>query len=413
MKPNIDFLFLTGLYPKEKEKEIFENTKGNLQVAADSLQWGFVKGLNQNLKNPVKIINSLFVGSYPRRYKKLIIPSFRFGEECDGMGINVGFLNLTFIKEFSRYFTLKFALRKWAKEQGSNKVLLAYAMLPTFTRLLRYAKKLNANIATCLIVPDLPQYMNTSGKTSLSYTLWEKLSNAVIKSDMKYIDSYVLLTENMKEALGIKKPYVVIEGIVPDNLVDDNCCDKSDFSSDSVKTILYTGTLAEKYGVLDLINAFRALKRDDVKLIICGYGDAHEKIKEEALNDSRIIYKGLVNKQEVQLLQRDATLLINPRRNEGEYTKYSFPSKILEYMASGTPVVAYMLDGMPEEYKDYIYLISEEKGLANTLNDLLNCSTEILRMKGLMARDFVMKNKNGKVQCGKIIKIIAELEEDL
>ena len=38
---------------------------------------------------------------------------------------------------------------------------------------------------------------------------------------------------------------------------------------------------------------------------------------------------------------------VNPRQNNEEFTKYSFPSKTMEYLASGVPVVAYKLDGIP------------------------------------------------------------------
>ena len=49
--------------------------------------------------------------------------------------------------------------------------------------------------------------------------------------------------------------------------------------------------------------------------------------------------------------------MINTRTNESEYTKYSFPSKNIEYLLTGKRVVACMLDGMPNCYREYIYEI--------------------------------------------------------
>jgi len=66
-----------------------------------------------------------------------------------------------------------------------------------------------------------------------------------------------------------------------------------------------------------------------------------------------------------------ADVLVNPRENNEEYTKYSFPSKNIEYLASGNPVVAYMLDGMGDCYREYIYLLENLSNNTKTLIDML------------------------------------------
>ena len=90
---------------------------------------------------------------------------------------------------------------------------------------------------------------------------------------------------------------------------------------------------------------------NDVELWICGSGDAKDIIEDEAQKDSRIKYFGLVDSQTALKMQHQATILVNPRTSDGEYTKYSFPSKNMEYMVSGTPVLTTDLPGMPKEHK--------------------------------------------------------------
>lgn len=48
------------------------------------------------------------------------------------------------------------------------------------------------------------------------------------------------------------------------------------------------------------------------------------------------------------MISKNADVLVNPRQNDDEYTKYSFPSKNIEYLMTGNAVMAYMLDGIPE-----------------------------------------------------------------
>ena len=409
----MDIIFLGGLFPKDKEDEIINNSIVSIQNAANNLQWEFVNGLDMNLSKPIKIVNSLYIGSFPKRYKKMFIKTYNFNHSNHiSHDVNVGFINLPLIKNYSRYKSLISHFNKWSLEDSTSiKVVIAYAMTITFTHLLRYVKKLNRNIITCLIVPDLPQYMNNSYKMQPIYTFAKNIEIALIKHDLKYIDSYVLLTEYMKELLNISVPYVVIEGIST-RLFDDI---KMSNQKNNIKTILYTGGLNEKYGVIKLVKAFEKLENQDCQLILCGSGDAENYIIKAANRDSRIIYKGLIKREDVLALQKSATVLVNPRPNNEEYTKYSFPSKNLEYMSSGTPVISYKLDGMPSDYDEHLYLIMDDlvddEALYNKLKEVVELPDELLREKGLRARKFVMEEKNCVYQTKKILDMITKIAD--
>ncbi len=405
---NFDVVFLGGLFPKETETEIVENSKGSIQNAANNLQWEFVKGLDASLQNPLRIINSLYIGSFPKRYTKMVIDTYNFCHlNSNSKDINVGFLNITGIKNFSRYYSLKPYLKTWAVSRNDRKkIIIAYAMTSTFTHLLRYVKKLNKDIVTCLIVPDLPQYMNLSSHKNMIYTVQKNIEIKCIQHDMEYIDSYVLLTKYMSQALNINVPYVVVEGIATNSFDDVGCIPQEK----GVKTILYSGGLTKRYGVLDMIHAFEQIPEVNYRLIICGSGDIETEVINASNRDKRIIYKGLLKRDEVLQLQKSCTVLINPRPKNGEYTKYSFPSKIMEYMSSGTPVIAYKLEGIPEEYYEHIYMVNDDKGgLFGTLKDVLCKDEQELFRKGQIAKEFVLTQKSGEKQGEKILQMLNHL----
>ena len=104
----------------------------------------------------------------------------------------------------------------------------------------------------------------------------------------------------------------------------------------------------------------------------------------------------------------EATLLVNPRPTHEEFVKYSFPSKTMEYMASGTPVLTTKLPGMPKEYYEYVDFIHSETpdGVAQALKQVLSLTDETLFEKGCRAREFVLKHKNNVVQARKILKML-------
>ena len=88
------------------------------------------------------------------------------------------------------------------------------------------------------------------------------------------------------------------------------------------------------------------------------------------------------------------------------FTQYSFPSKTIEYMSTGTPVLMQQLPGMPQEYCNYIYLYEEdtEESLQQAIKNLTVQSKNILENKGLTAKRFIVENKNAKKQVQKIIE---------
>jgi glycosyltransferase involved in cell wall biosynthesis len=124
--------------------------------------------------------------------------------------------------------------------------------------------------------------------------------------------------------------------------------------------------------------------------------------------DHRIVYHGCVSMEESVAAQLSAYILVNPRPTSEEFTKYSFPSKNIEYMASGAPLLTTCLPGMPKEYYDYVFLFEEEtvEGMSKTLNNILKMSEEDVQLKGQRGKEFVLSQKNNIVQAEKLYRLL-------
>ena len=176
------------------------------------------------------------------------------------------------------------------------------------------------------------------------------------------------------------------------------------------KQIIYAGGIKKEYGVVDLVDAFIAANDSEWELIIYGSGTAVAEIQSQITNRTDVKLMGSVPNSEVVAAQKKASILVNPRKNQ-IFTKYSFPSKILEYMSSGTPMMAYKLDGMPDEYDGNYYRIDEDDdGFVNTLKRVMALSDEERYMMGEKAKLFVSENKNPKAQCEKIVDLLKNSE---
>ena len=108
--------------------------------------------------------------------------------------------------------------------------------------------------------------------------------------------------------------------------------------------------------------------------------------------------------------EQRAALLVNPRPTAPEYTKYSFPSKNMEYMVSGTPMMTTELPGIPEEYYPYIFTIKDETadGIAKALKDFFTLDKGKRYDLGKRAREFALNDKSNAVQAKKITEFLKD-----
>ncbi len=404
---DFDILFLGGVYPESQYEKIRKNCKGNMQNAANNHQWMLIEGLEKNLGRPINILNFMFVGSFPLRYKKPFIKTFSFSHKDKANDINVGFFNFTGLKQLILKRKVKIYLKKWDKKSFSKrKILIVYSPQTYFLKGVNYIKRLNPKIETCIVIPDLPQFTSLE-KHSMIFNLYKKYNLRIFNNEIHNFDYYVLITETMKEFLKIdNKPSVVIETLV-------NCHNTELMNQgliikkQEIKTILYSGTLTEKYGILELIEAFKKIEKENYRLIICGEGETRDKVIEETKKDQRIIYKGLISRDEVIKLQQKATVLVNPRKSEG-FTRFSFPSKISEYLCAGKPVICYKLEGIPVEYDDYLIYVEDNSidSLKEKLVEICEKDEKVLKEIGERNKRFVSENKNNVVQTRKIINML-------
>ena len=259
------------------------------------------------------------------------------------------------------------------------------------------------------IMTDMPGLM-VGRNTQTSKNKFRGLIPKINKSYLTSFSEYVFLTEQMNTAVNIKKrPYIVMEGLVDEKMSDVMSTHNEDVQTANERILLYAGGLHERYGLKTLVEAFLKLPNEDVRLHLYGDGPFVEELTNNyCKQDKRIIYHGIVANEEVVKAELKATLLINPRPTNEEFTQYSFPSKNMEYMVSGTPILTTKLPGMPDEYYPYIYTFDNEtiEGYTDTLKDVLSKSKEELQNKGKASKEFVLQKKNNVFQAKRIMDLI-------
>ena len=178
------------------------------------------------------------------------------------------------------------------------------------------------------------------------------------KLEASNLNGYLSLTEGLVNVFNPQAPSYVFEGLV---------AEENDSGKDPVHNYFYFGgSLYERYGVKTLIDAFIASNLKQ-KLVIAGSGPLDKYIEKCAENDYRILFLSQLSKEKNIAYMRNSIANINPRPLNEQIDKESVPSKLLEYLSLGTPVISTKYPKLYSTFKDDVSWIE-----GNSLEDMKN-----------------------------------------
>jgi glycosyltransferase involved in cell wall biosynthesis len=396
----MEILYVSNYCSPKVINYLFENSKSEPGQAVQKFHRLLVDGLNkQNRVSSIKLISSIPVTiSINRKF------FWNFSKEkIDKIEFNfLPFLNVPIIKHFCLFF---FTFIKVAFLGNSRKKEDKIVLCDVLNTSIAIAAFIACKISSKKIVAiytDLPSNMVTD---NFKNKFIGKVYLRTLDVFFNRFDYFIELTEHMNSIVNpIGKPYLVMEGLVDGDIeISTDTKDKP-----NKKIIIYAGAILSKYGIEDLINGFSLVKMDDIELHLYGPGEFVSKLDKYIKDDPRIRYFGVVKNNFLLDKLSEATLLINPRPTTEDFVKYSFPSKNLEFMSTGVPLITTKLPGMPIDYYPYVYLLEDESknGIANLLKQLLLKSKSELTQFGHNAQKFVIDNKSNHVQVRKILDFI-------
>lgn len=302
-------------------------------------------------------------------------------------------------------FTLRALGWRWRTRGAAHRVLVADAAyitaLPGVLRAL--AGSTITKLAIFADVYDFMAEVEDAGRGS-SHSLRSRM-RSVAAATYARLDGFVLITEQVNDLVNpAGKPYLVMEGVVDSSM---QLAENSLESKTTAFSVLYAGALRAEYGVADLVDGFRALTAPTAELHIYGGGDYAPDVAAAADADPRIKFHGRADLAHVVDAELRAWLLVNPRPTSEDFVKYSFPSKNMEYLASGTAVLTTRLPGMPAVYYDHVLTIEEDGAPAITaaIDKALAVPLADLHRQGAAAREFVLDGKNERAQAARILEL--------
>lgn len=365
---------------------LVERTRGKIDSFYRSSE-AIIRGLRSIDGVKLKVITSPDIVRFPKG------PFFIKHETNINEDVTVvSMLNLPFIKQWWTIFSMTLeSYRYIRKSDDPVVVIIPYIVFRhVFTLRLLHFLFPHKTIQAC-IVPDI--FFPKSWRARLFNNFAEKMTTK--------FDCFVFYTEKMAEKLRIASDrYVVIEGFrTISNRVPTT---RNDFR------VVYAGSLNLNYGIDRLIEATKLIDDSDIFFHFYGSGDAENQLLEMSKKDPRIHFHGCVSKAKATDGIYLASVLINPRNaNDGEYTAYSFPSKDIEYLATGIPTLLCKLPGMPCEYFGHFIDIKEGTPyqIAASIKYVKNLNQTEREAIGNDSRNFILDRMNLFQQAKKIISL--------
>lgn len=366
----------------------------------------FQKSLLVGLKHagiaPSVIISALPVRAFPRSRRICYC-----GDDetiAEGMHVTqVPFLNITPLKELTIGIGTVWLLIRWGLScRGKRRVVFTYNLtVPPGIFTLLGARLIGAKSVVGIYDINVP------GQT-VPDNLWRRIDYWLQRWLLPRFEGHVSAADVIMQDFAPKRHYLLLEGGVSDETLESfRSAPKKDLA-EGVFTIVAGGTLNESHGIPEILKAFSILSGDSYRLVITGDGPLRQAVENAAAQDSRIRYLGYLKFGDVLNLYSQASVLISMFITKKLNTKYFFPSKVMEYLASGVPVVSTCLGNLEEEYEGLLYLLRDEtaEGLADLLRQIAQSDPRERCKRALKAADFMTHCKTWEAQGRRVAEYI-------
>lgn len=265
-------------------------------------------------------------------------------------GVVLGASNVRTRRHLSRFLACLKMTGRLRKEWAPDVVFVHGVHTP----FLAYAAVLRLfGITTVVILTDAPGlFLPTDGRVR---RVLKTIDRSLVKLLLRAASGVVALAPALVEKLAPSKPNLVVPGIISDEWVAqatglDSVANAHPF------TVTYAGGIDKSYGAGLLVGAAALLP--DVSFRICGRGAFYDEAL--ATSTANVVLPGFLGQEAVAAEIMGADLLINPRPSTQGFAVLSFPSKLLEYLATGRPVLTTPISSIPKELTGSFYYITEE-----------------------------------------------------
>ena len=385
-------LFPDSLLPQILEQEILPIQTQRFGVAlVDALRAGF----NDN----VEVMSTAPLVDFPHS-RLLFAPAAKWSIDNKIRATMVPFLNLTALKHLTRFVATFVHVSRWIlKNKNSRRVIILHGVQSCKL----WGVLLAQVFASCITVPYLTDDLGLALKWERS--LLKKMRHIdvnLMKWGLERVSGIITMTPGLAEKLARGRPALVLPTIR--HSTRDASTIQSHKLNGRMFNIVYTGKLTQSYGLDLLLNAFKQANRSNWRLLISGWGEMGDAIRDFALNNQQVEYLGLLSSQDLAELYQRADVFVNPKLTLTATAGLAFPSKIVEYLSTGKPVISTNLPIFDHGFRQHLIIAQSDspEELIKCLDHVMSWDDQQRESWRLQTLQYVNEELSPVIQGGRI-----------
>ena len=346
--------------------------------------------------NPLHIFSFYEIRNFPDSRKLF----FGFRRVYDNnLTFNIlPFVNLLLLKHITRLFALIFNPFILYKCLSSSLVVVH----GTHTPYLLFALLISLfNKRTVLILTDEHGYeLRNCANPVKSFLM--KLDIFFMRALIHSFDKHICLNSSFAAEFSLSN-YVVFPGISSSDVIESayNYIDSistdllpASFSSSYPFVLTFAGNLTSDNGIPLLIKILPFLSDLNVKLNIIGKGALLDLLQKKSSEFSFVTLQQDLSRREILDIMTRSHLLLHPRPTDSPVTRFSFPSKLIEYISTGTPVLSTQLKSIPSDLRPYLNfsLSDSPTSFFNSIVEIYKSSPSEIFSRRISSCDFMKKH---------------------
>jgi glycosyltransferase involved in cell wall biosynthesis len=324
--------------------------------------------------------------------------------------VRLGFPNVTPLKQiwlgFSSFFTvLRWGIRHW---KDTKRVILCYNLSVPPGCLIWLAVKVTRSRMIGLVYDvDLPG-------VTVPDSLWHRLDFAQTKALMPHLDGIIAVTEWIGRDFAPKVPSICVPCGISDSLVN-RFSSEHQYSHNGRPNVVFAGSLSSANGIGVLLDALAAAPDVNVSVQLIGDGPLLTRARSVSERDARVRVRGRLPYEAVLSAYASADAVVCIRLQETLKTPYLFPSKLVEGMAVGLPLICTIPQNAPLEIQSALRRLAivvdseQPESVAAALRVLTSDSMLESSRKARMLRSWAIENLSWHTQCQRMLDFIEQL----
>jgi glycosyltransferase involved in cell wall biosynthesis len=405
MNSSIALAFVGTVVPDEPQ---YRSSAFN--PAGNNFQYQLIRGLARNGISDIEVFSARPIASFPRSTTAWVASQRERLEPNITLRL-LPFPNLTPLKQLVLGLDVLYELLRWGlrKRKAHSRVVFTYNLsVPPGAFTLLGARLVRAK--ALVSVNDI----NIPGETVPGSALW-RFDLRLQRWLLPMFDGHLVVSDDIAKDFFPGRPYIRVEGGVDTAFLErTRPTGQRPKPRDARFALAFAGWLNEPNGVPLILSAFRMVRSHDFRLRIAGSGPLQAMVEEAAQADPRVEYLGMLDGAGVAALYADSDVLLNIRLTQAVNTRYFFPTKLIEYLASGVPTITTRVGQFEDTFKDLAYLLHDESpsALAELLLFVASRSPTERSNLAARARAYVSTHQTWEIQGAKVADYVRQVLGD-